>query len=448
MTDHPTETPDPGVVAVADPASGTPTGAPPRTTGRLPRGFPFFAIIAVAVIAFLAGGFGSSYQGKLSEVQKNDNSSFLPGSAESTRAGNEAALFTPSTSIPGFVVFSRTSGLTAEDRTAITAKYTAIQKMGGVDTNAMTPPTFAENGTAAASLHAADCQDQRHHGQRRPADQDRAGHHGSGQIGRTAGAFGLAGRTRRAPQRVHQCVRRSGRHPAAGGRWRGRADPAARVSVTGAVVLPALLGRPRPRAVRDGRLLPGQERRHHTERAKPRHSLGAGPRGRNRLCAPTDLSLPRRAAQLRTTLRRDDQGLEGICAGDLGVRGHCHPRSAVPDVLGIELQQEPRAGRRHRHRLHAAGHDDVPSGGARPGRTLGVLAAPADDGHRGRRTRFDRLVGPGRRLRRSPQPGGLDRHHRRSTALSDRPRFVVHRGLVDRAGLHQQARCGGRPADL
>ncbi len=46
---------------------------------RLPRGVPFFAIIAVAVMAFLAGGLGGSYQGKLGEVQKNDNASYLPG---------------------------------------------------------------------------------------------------------------------------------------------------------------------------------------------------------------------------------------------------------------------------------------------------------------------------------------------------------------------------------
>jgi len=44
---------------------------------RLPRGAPFFAVIAVAVLVLLVGGAGGAYQGKLSEVQKNDNSSYL-----------------------------------------------------------------------------------------------------------------------------------------------------------------------------------------------------------------------------------------------------------------------------------------------------------------------------------------------------------------------------------
>src|SRR3954451_21223390 len=101
----------------------TTKGMPEPSTGpdRPRRGFPFFAIIAVAVLAFLAGGFGGSYQGKLGEGQKNDNSSFLPASAESTEAAAEAAKFSNSQSLPGFLVYTRDGGLTAEDKAAITA---------------------------------------------------------------------------------------------------------------------------------------------------------------------------------------------------------------------------------------------------------------------------------------------------------------------------------------
>jgi len=117
---------------------------------RMPRGIPFFAIIAVAVLAFLAGGFGSSYQGKLSEVQKNDNSSYLPASAESTRAGNISAEFDKTESLPGFLVFQRTGGLTAADRTAIGAAYAEARKSPGVDAQATTGPVFSSDGTAAS----------------------------------------------------------------------------------------------------------------------------------------------------------------------------------------------------------------------------------------------------------------------------------------------------------
>jgi len=117
---------------------------------KVPRGFPFFAVLAVAVLALLAGGFGSSYQSKLSEVQKNDNSSYLPASAESTKAGNIAAEFNRTQSLPGFLVFQRTGGLTGDDRTAIAAAYAAAVRAPGVDAQAATPPVFSSDGTAAS----------------------------------------------------------------------------------------------------------------------------------------------------------------------------------------------------------------------------------------------------------------------------------------------------------
>lgn len=129
----------------------TATSTPPKVGQRkLPRGIPFFAIIAVAIVAFLAGGAGGAYQGKLSEVQKNDNSSYLPGSAESTRAGNEAARFSTAQSLPGFLVFQRTSGLTPGDKTAIAGVLARISTLPGVDAQAVTPVTFSGDGTAAA----------------------------------------------------------------------------------------------------------------------------------------------------------------------------------------------------------------------------------------------------------------------------------------------------------
>ena len=111
----------------------------------MPRG-----ILAVAVLALLGGGFGSSYQGKLSEVQKNDNSSYLPASAESTKAGNIAAEFNKTQSLPGFLVFQRAAGLTPADRTAVTAAYANAVKAPGVDAQAATAPVFSADGTAAS----------------------------------------------------------------------------------------------------------------------------------------------------------------------------------------------------------------------------------------------------------------------------------------------------------
>ena len=136
-------------------AQPSPEEAPGHGPGRhrahgLPRGFPVFAIVAVAVLAFLAGGVGGSYQGKLGEVQKNDNSSYLPASAESTQAAGEAAAFNTAQSIPGFLVFHRDSGLTADDRNAVAAAFEAVSAVPGVDSQSGTPPTFSADGTAAS----------------------------------------------------------------------------------------------------------------------------------------------------------------------------------------------------------------------------------------------------------------------------------------------------------
>lgn len=126
---------------------------PPGVRGSaagLPRGLPVFALVAVAVLAFLAGGVGGSYQAKLSQVQKNDNASYLPGSAESTKVATESAKFVSVENIPGFIVFHRTSGLTAADRAAITRATAAIAAVPGVDRTATTPTEISSDGTAAS----------------------------------------------------------------------------------------------------------------------------------------------------------------------------------------------------------------------------------------------------------------------------------------------------------
>ena len=45
---------------------------------RLPRGIPFFAIIAVAVLAFLAGRAGGPVRGQLAQVPKDAHPASLP----------------------------------------------------------------------------------------------------------------------------------------------------------------------------------------------------------------------------------------------------------------------------------------------------------------------------------------------------------------------------------
>ncbi|MFD4366858.1 MMPL family transporter [Rhodococcus sp. NPDC058521] len=117
---------------------------------RARRGWPVFTIIALAIIAFFAGGVGGTFQGKLTEVQKNDNASYLSSSAESTVVTNESAQFIQVETIPGFVLFHRDTALTDEDKTAIAGARTAITGVSGVDATSVTEPEYSSDGTTAS----------------------------------------------------------------------------------------------------------------------------------------------------------------------------------------------------------------------------------------------------------------------------------------------------------
>jgi RND superfamily putative drug exporter len=116
-----------------------PEQAPPAQPKR-PRIVWVFA--ALAVIFFLIGAAGGSFQGKLADVQKNDNSSFLPGSADSTKVANEQQKFTTIQSIPGFVVYQRDGGLTAADKAKIAADRNKFKAVKGVSADEVGIPVI------------------------------------------------------------------------------------------------------------------------------------------------------------------------------------------------------------------------------------------------------------------------------------------------------------------
>jgi len=78
-----------------------------------------FALILVLLAWFALAGVGGPLVGRLSEVQKNDNASFLPKSAESTEVGKLAAQFSSTETLPYFVVVQREAGLKSSDSGAV-----------------------------------------------------------------------------------------------------------------------------------------------------------------------------------------------------------------------------------------------------------------------------------------------------------------------------------------
>ncbi|NTV39558.1 MAG: MMPL family transporter, partial [Demequinaceae bacterium] len=99
-------------------------------------------LVIVMIFGWLAiGGVGGQTFGVLSSVQENDNSAFLPASAESTEAGVAHAAFVPSDAVPGLFVI--------DDATA-SADLPAIQAW--VDKVVAAPLVGDEAGRAVGDI--------------------------------------------------------------------------------------------------------------------------------------------------------------------------------------------------------------------------------------------------------------------------------------------------------
>ncbi len=107
-----------------------------------------FPLLVVLLWLFVGGPLGS-FAGRLSEVQKNDNASFLPQTAESTRVLNTFLEFTGKESTPATVVFERPAGLTEDDKAAIASYREKLASVEYVDSAAVGQPVFSQDGTAA-----------------------------------------------------------------------------------------------------------------------------------------------------------------------------------------------------------------------------------------------------------------------------------------------------------
>lgn len=101
------------------------------------------------VIWFAISGIGGPLFGKVEEVTSNDQTTFLPASAESTWVNKEVAKFRDETSIPALIIFTNNDrNLTATDFADIT---NATQNLAEVPEIAgeVSPPIPSEDGKAA-----------------------------------------------------------------------------------------------------------------------------------------------------------------------------------------------------------------------------------------------------------------------------------------------------------
>lgn len=127
--------------------------APPSAPTRKPRRPRFIWLFAaVALVFFILGFSGLSFQGKLSDVQKNDNSSFLPSSADSTKVNNAAENFNRIQTIPGAIVYQRDTGLTNADKEKIARDAQTFRTIDGVAADQVGVPRFSTSGEYAGKV--------------------------------------------------------------------------------------------------------------------------------------------------------------------------------------------------------------------------------------------------------------------------------------------------------
>ncbi len=278
---------------------------PPGTVTRVRRGWPVFTVVAIAIVALFLGGLGGSFQGKLAEVQKNDNASYLPGSAESTIVANESAKFLKVETIPGAVVFpprQRVDGR-RQGRDRPGADLDGVG--GGRGRRRRDAPQISTDGTTASVFVPL------------IAKQDGATVQGNDLAAAEQDVIDAAQNA--VPSDLEVCprgpggllvafirrVRRPRQHAARCRAAGGDPDPLGGVPVADPVVLPAVLGLLALGLFVDGDLRPRRPRDSHPHRTEPGHPVRAGDRCRHRLRAAADsaisggTALPRPIASTR-----------------------------------------------------------------------------------------------------------------------------------------------------
>nr|WP_300050107.1 MMPL family transporter [uncultured Nocardioides sp.] len=110
-------------------------------TGRVTKWIVLVAVLALTAIM-------ASFSAKLTSVQNNEASSWLPESAESTQVLEELSETVDPNDIPTLVVYQRDGGLTEDDLAQIEADGPEIAEIDGVTDEGVLTPAAAEAAAA------------------------------------------------------------------------------------------------------------------------------------------------------------------------------------------------------------------------------------------------------------------------------------------------------------
>ena len=121
---------------------------PPRT----PRRWLRVLLPAILILAWLTGAaVGGPYFGKVNEVSTNDQTTYLPESAEATQVQELQDEFTDSDGIPAIALFESDDELTDEQLTEIEEVLEGVVDIDGVE-DEVSPPIPSEDGAAVQAF--------------------------------------------------------------------------------------------------------------------------------------------------------------------------------------------------------------------------------------------------------------------------------------------------------
>ncbi|MBU4465283.1 MAG: MMPL family transporter, partial [Actinobacteria bacterium] len=121
----------------------------PHHARRTPTRWLRVGIPVVLVMIWLVGGsIGGPYFGKVDEVSTNDQSSFLPQSADATQVSERLTEFTGGDSIPAVIVVTSDSALTDTQIADIQTLADTAATVEGVRSG-VSPPVVSDDGKAA-----------------------------------------------------------------------------------------------------------------------------------------------------------------------------------------------------------------------------------------------------------------------------------------------------------
>jgi len=119
---------------------------------RTPRRWLRVLLPAILIVAWLTGAaIGGPYFGKVNEVSTNDQTTYLPESAEATQVQELQDEFTASDGIPAITLFESDDELTDEQLSKIEEVLEGVVDIDGVE-DEVSPPIPSEDGVAVQAF--------------------------------------------------------------------------------------------------------------------------------------------------------------------------------------------------------------------------------------------------------------------------------------------------------